>query len=150
MIWNIQLDILIIEKTYDKKLIKNFDFFSACPKCAFIWCTLCTNEDLFHLQMESGWTWKEAVHARVQGRFRWVRSYGVGRSYQNQEWNRPHFDIQALMPRRHLRLLCYEHRRHQYAGLHQVVYSKKFDDFNFFFLFLIIVFMIFNCPLLIC
>lgn len=27
MIWNIQLDILIIEKTYDKKLIKNFDFF---------------------------------------------------------------------------------------------------------------------------
>lgn len=40
-----------------------------------------------------------------------------GRSYQNQERGRSDFDIPPIMSRRHLRLMCHEHRWPEHARL---------------------------------
>jgi succinate dehydrogenase / fumarate reductase iron-sulfur subunit len=42
-----------------------------------------------------------------------------GRADQDQERDRPDADLPPLLPRRHLRLVRDEHRRHQHARLHQ-------------------------------
>ena len=48
-----------------------------------------------------------------------MRADGPGRADQDQERGRHHADLPPLLPRRHLRLLRDEHRRHQHARLPQ-------------------------------
>ena len=51
--------------------------------------------------------------------WRQLRADGSGRADQDQERDRPDADLPPLLPRRHLRFVRDEHRRHQHAGLHQ-------------------------------
>ena len=62
---------------------------------------------------------RQPAHRHLRCRPRQLRADGSGRADQDQERDRPDADLPPLLPRRHLRLLRDEHRRHQHAGLHQ-------------------------------
>ena len=66
-------------------------------------------------------TTEEPAHRHLLGRHRDdCRADGARRADLDQEQHRPDADLPPLLPRRRVRLLRDEHRRHQYARLHQV------------------------------
>ena len=62
---------------------------------------------------------QEPAHRHLLRRHRRLRADGSRRADLDQEQHRPDADLPPLLPRRHVRLLRDEHRRHQYARLHQ-------------------------------
>ena len=71
-----------------------------------------------HLSLESGRR-QQPAHRHLLRRYRRLRADGARRADLDQEQRRPDADLPPLLPRRHLRLLRDEHRRHQHARLHQ-------------------------------
>src|SRR3546814_9640167 len=62
---------------------------------------------------------------RSRGGSRRLRPDGPRRPHQDQERDRSDADLPALLPRRCLRLLRDEYRRHQHARLHQIPRSEE-------------------------
>ena len=62
---------------------------------------------------------RQSAHRHLLRRHRRLRADGSRRADLDQEQHRPDADLPPLLPRRHLRLLLDEYRRHQHARLHQ-------------------------------
>ena len=60
---------------------------------------------------------KSVVHVGLQSGHEFLWSYGVGCADQDQVRDRPHPHLQTFVQRRHLWLLCDEHRWNEPAGL---------------------------------
>ena len=71
-----------------------------------------------HLSLESRRR-RQSAHRHLLRRPRRLRADGSRRADLDQEQHRPDADLPPLLPRRRVRLLRHEHRRHQYARLHQ-------------------------------
>ena len=75
-------------------------------------------EDLPHLPLRPG-VGREATYRHLSGRYGQVRPDGSRRAAEDQERSGQLAHLPPLLPRRYLRQLRHEHRRHQYARLHQ-------------------------------
>ena len=62
---------------------------------------------------------RQSAARHLRGRSRHLRADGPRRADQDQERDRHDADLPPLLPRRHLRLVRDEHRRHQHARLPQ-------------------------------
>ena len=60
----------------------------------------------------------QPAHRHLLRRHQGLRADGARRADLAQDQRRRHADFPPLLPRRHLRLLRHEYRRHQYARLH--------------------------------
>ncbi len=69
----------------------------------------------------------EPADRHLHGRHGQVRADGARRAHQDQERAGPDADLPALVPRRYLRLLRHEHRRHQYARLPEILRRGEGD-----------------------
>ena len=76
-------------------------------------------QDVQDLSLDAGRR-QEPAARHLRSRPGRLRADGSRRADQDQERDRSDADLPPLLPRRHLRLLRDEHRRHQHAGLHQV------------------------------
>ncbi len=61
---------------------------------------------------------RQPARRHLLGRHERVRADGSRRADLDQEQRRPHPDLPPFVPRRRVRLMLDEYRRHQHAGLH--------------------------------